>query len=147
MIKKDGYTYIARPITEGFIFERTEDGGIMTNLPWRVTHHSPDGFEWGYGGSGPADTALNICEAVLAEIGYTGPTMKLDPGRPSDETNLVFVATFDMYQTVKFLHVASLDQRGGVIMYHPVQSTVVNWLRDKQERIDERSVQLGPHKP
>ena len=25
-----------------------------------VIHHSPDGFEWGYGGSGPADLSLSI---------------------------------------------------------------------------------------
>jgi len=25
-----------------------------------VVHHSPDGFNWGYGGSGPADLALSI---------------------------------------------------------------------------------------
>ena len=25
-----------------------------------VVYHSPTGFEWGYGGSGPADTALSI---------------------------------------------------------------------------------------
>jgi len=26
----------------------------------RIVCHSPDGFNWGYGGSGPADTALSI---------------------------------------------------------------------------------------
>ena len=25
-----------------------------------IERHSPDGFNWGYGGSGPADTALSI---------------------------------------------------------------------------------------
>lgn len=25
-----------------------------------ICRHSPDGFQWGYGGSGPADTALSI---------------------------------------------------------------------------------------
>lgn len=33
---------------------------VQTNVPWSVVEHSPDGFEWGYGGSGPADLALNI---------------------------------------------------------------------------------------
>lgn len=31
-----------------------------TNVPWKIIYHSPDGFEWGYYGSGPADLALNI---------------------------------------------------------------------------------------
>jgi hypothetical protein len=29
-------------------------------IPQRLVYHSPTGFEWGYGGSGPADLALNI---------------------------------------------------------------------------------------
>ena len=27
----------------------------------KVYNHSPDGFEWGYGGSGPSQLALAIC--------------------------------------------------------------------------------------
>lgn len=30
-----------------------------------VRNHSPDGFEWGYGGSGPAQTALALCIHAL----------------------------------------------------------------------------------
>lgn len=30
-----------------------------------VRNHSPDGFEWGYGGSGPAQLALAICCELL----------------------------------------------------------------------------------
>ena len=28
-------------------------------------HHSPDGFEWGYGGSGPADLALALAADII----------------------------------------------------------------------------------
>ena len=35
---------------------RTIVEGISQEWVW----HSPTGFEWGYGGSGPADLALNI---------------------------------------------------------------------------------------
>lgn len=35
-------------------------GGAIADIPQRFVYHSPDGFEWGYGGSGPADLALNI---------------------------------------------------------------------------------------
>jgi len=41
------------------ICRRTEDGAC-TNIPQLEVLHSPTGFEWGYGGSGPADLALNI---------------------------------------------------------------------------------------
>jgi len=37
--------------------------GVHTNVPRRIINHSPDGYEWGYGGSGPGgykwDTQLN----------------------------------------------------------------------------------------
>ena len=32
------------------------DGDLLTH----IERHSPDGFNWGYGGSGPADLALSI---------------------------------------------------------------------------------------
>lgn len=34
--------------------------GNTTFLKRRIMKHSRDGFNWGYGGSGPADLALNI---------------------------------------------------------------------------------------
>lgn len=32
----------------------------------RLVYHSPTGFEWGYGGSGPSDLALNILALVVS---------------------------------------------------------------------------------
>lgn len=32
-----------------------------------IERHSPDGFNWGYGGSGPADTALSILTDCLGK--------------------------------------------------------------------------------
>ena len=32
-----------------------------------LRNHSPDGFEWGYAGSGPAQLALAICADVLGD--------------------------------------------------------------------------------
>lgn len=39
--------------------------GIRSNVPRRITKHSPDGYNFGYGGSGPADFALNVCMALV----------------------------------------------------------------------------------
>src|ERR1700737_2041329 len=38
---------------------------MRTNIPRSVIQHSPDGFECGYSGSGPADFALNILNAFV----------------------------------------------------------------------------------
>lgn len=35
------------------------------SIPRTVVWHSPDGFNFGYGGSGPADLALNILNAFV----------------------------------------------------------------------------------
>jgi len=40
------------------------DGYATANVPHAIVKHSPTGFAWGYGGSGPADLALNILYAV-----------------------------------------------------------------------------------
>lgn len=46
------------------IVERTP-AGVTVNVPRQYVVHSPTGFEFGYGGSGPADLALNILGAFL----------------------------------------------------------------------------------
>jgi len=48
------------------------DTMAKTALP-HIIRHSPDGFQWGYGGSGPSDTALGIltdCAPDKAERWY-----------------------------------------------------------------------------
>lgn len=55
-----------------FSGQRAADGHALVwingdrPLP-QVIHHSPTGFEWGYGGSGPADLALSILALVIGE--------------------------------------------------------------------------------
>lgn len=41
-----------------------DDVELTPDRSWKVYDHSPDGFMWGYGGSGPAQLAL----AILLEI-------------------------------------------------------------------------------
>lgn len=36
------------------------DNDGSSKLLLHIVRHSPDGFNWGFGGSGPADTALSI---------------------------------------------------------------------------------------
>lgn len=51
----------------GTVVAREDDSGRVHSLPLRrdVRNHSPAGFEWGYGGSGPAQLALAILSDVL----------------------------------------------------------------------------------
>lgn len=54
--------------------ERTDRGGFLVtkdgqalkaDKSQKVSNHSPDGFNWGYGGSGPAQLALAL---LLEEV-------------------------------------------------------------------------------
>lgn len=45
---------------EDIAIERTANGGVRCNVPRSIVRHSPTGYNFGYGGSGPADLALNI---------------------------------------------------------------------------------------
>ena len=47
------------PAGRDIVLTRGPDGPRV-NVPHRWVYHSPDGFEWGYEGSGPAELALNI---------------------------------------------------------------------------------------
>lgn len=35
----------------------------------KLRNHSPDGFNWGYGGSGPAQLALSVCLFYFSDEG------------------------------------------------------------------------------
>ena len=43
-----------------------DDKELLPIRSQKVYNHSPDGFDWGYGGSGPAQLALAIC----IELGF-----------------------------------------------------------------------------
>lgn len=52
--------------------DRRDVGGHAYLLPIRLDlwNHSPTGFEWGYGGSGPAQTALALLADALGDDGW-----------------------------------------------------------------------------
>ena len=61
--------------------------------------HSPDGFEWGYAGSGPADLALALCIDVLGSVPatavYQAVKNDLIAGIASDSWELSDAAVLD----------------------------------------------------
>lgn len=46
--------------TRGQVVFKPNGAPLFPNRSQRIVNHSPDGFEWGYGGSGPAQLALAI---------------------------------------------------------------------------------------
>jgi hypothetical protein len=51
----------------GYVVVTVEPGGEMLDPRLDLANHSPDGFEWGYPGSGPAQLALAMCADALAD--------------------------------------------------------------------------------
>jgi hypothetical protein len=84
-----------------------DQDGIQTNGPHRITRHSPDGFEWGYGGSGPADFALNILSVFI--------------GQEAAEKK-------GLYQDFKWEFVTPLPETGGTMP----RETILRWVETKK---------------
>lgn len=89
---------------EHFVFQRDAAGQVLTNVPHRIVLHSPTGLEFGYGGSGPADAALNVLALVT--------------DRETAER---------LYQAFKWDFIAKLPREGGII----TRQQVVAWLAER----------------
>jgi hypothetical protein len=96
---------LAIPEFTGDIICSRDANGIRTNVPRRIIKHSPDGFEWNYAGSGPADFALNILSVFI--------------GQELAER---------FYQEFKFTFVAALPREGGTIR----RDDILHWLEERR---------------
>ena len=84
-------TYTGRRTAGGCAVTVSDDGGEHPLAPrLDLRRHSLTGFEWGYGGSGPAQLALALAADVLADD----------------------AAAVDAYQRLKFRVVAPLAADG-----------------------------------
>ena len=107
------------PITGGAIFRRYPDG-IETNIPHHVTEHSPNGYEWGYPGSGPADLALNVLETALLAMDHKGRRMDGMKGS-------CFALAWALHQDFKREFIAALPHEGGVIYWPALRA----WIEER----------------
>jgi hypothetical protein len=101
---------VARPTvndTGSIEVNRNAATGVRTNVPHTIKKHSPTGFNFGYGGSGPADFALNTL-IMFTDIETAGK----------------------MYQTFKFEYIAGCKEDRLVI---PKQ-TIINFINANKDR-------------
>ena len=132
MVGKVYYTdvFIDAPLRDGIMLRRDEDGNISTNVPHATRHHSPDGYEYGYAGSGPADLALNIVEAVLRSMDYRGRTTK-----DTWDKRRIFEASFRLHQRFKFDWLVALPRTPGEFVLD--YEDIVRWIGERLEREGE----------
>lgn len=101
--KPEGYDYS----NVGDVFVEELDGSLHPLAPRHdLRNHSPDGFAWGYCGSGPAQLAL----AILADAANDSMALRY-------------------YQTYKAEVVSKLPDGSWTIK----QTDVLEWLRVRQE--------------
>ncbi len=84
------------------------EDGLYRHLP-HLCRHSPDGFEWGYSGSGPADLARSIVGDVLQ---HPDPSPR-------------------QYQRIKAALITTLPHEGGTI----TEDEVLQVLRDYLDEV------------
>jgi len=119
--QNDRTQLLSDPINDenGIILQRT-DAGVATNVPRLVTDHSPDGYEWGYHGSGPADLALNIVEVVLRQMGYRGSKMLI-----LWNGDTCFRKAYTLHQDFKREFIAGMPEAGGVIPLDKIKKWIL----------------------
>jgi hypothetical protein len=97
-------------------------GGVRSNVPHSVIQHSPTGYAFGYGVSGPADLALNICQALCILDRYEGS--RIDGARGA---GWAYDLAFAAHQDLKRAFVANAPSDTGA-EYRTAD--LLQWLRD-----------------
>lgn len=103
---------------------RLADGTPVFNIAKRHRHHdTTEGMEFGYGGSGPADLALNILALF-------------QPAHPSLRTVTLWDGTevdglvWDAHQDFKNAYLAALPDFGGTIPGDAITAWLDHWAND-----------------
>jgi len=95
------------------VFSRGPSGRALVNIPQSLVYHSPTGFEWGYGGSGPAELALNILNLYV---------------KPPE--------AFRLHQQFKEKFIVGMPNDGGVLKADKVREWIKEtWDRERVQRI------------
>lgn len=97
--------------------------GMHFNISQRVVVHSPTGFEWGYGGSGPADFALNILDLYARH--RLGEHDEFQAGRGPEGHCTQFA--WDFHHDFKREFVARLPDEGGTI----TGAAIERWVAER----------------
>lgn len=114
-------------LSEYFIVGR-ENGNVITNVQHRIKRHSPTGFEFGYGGSGPSDLALNLTLAACELAGFIKP-------RPKKVPRLVDLT----YQEVKRRFIENVPEQGARVPMVDIK----NFIAGEIEKLRDNGT-LGP---
>lgn len=122
-----------------YVLHRGADGTVYTNVPHHVVHHSPSGYEFSYGGSGPADLALNMLEDALIRMDYADPMPPIDcyAGR-------CMSLAWRLHQTFKWAFISPMAHGGGRITFREVAAWIAARTPEPMESDAWQFPQVGP---
>jgi hypothetical protein len=107
----------ADALIEGVTCWRAPDGTARSSIQQRHVHYAPKGFDWGFGGSGPADLALNVL-ALFLPLAPDAIGVALRDGSSVSE------AAWALHQAFKYDLIATLPRLGGNIS----AKTIQDWI-------------------
>jgi len=107
----------ADALIEGVTCWRAPDGTARSSIPQRHVHYAPTGFDWGFGGSGPADLALNVL-ALFLPLAADAPDVSLRDGTSVSE------AAWALHQAFKYDLIATLPRAGGDISAKTIRAWI-----------------------
>lgn len=96
---------------EDIVCRRSSDDRASVNVSHQWIAHSPTGLEFGYGGSGPADLALNI----LLKFGLSRSR------------------AWALHQDFKWKFVAAMPRAGGTIPRKDIE----DWISERQQQFSQ----------
>lgn len=126
------------PFREWFVMARAGkasdadlDRCAVTNVSHLVVHHSPDGFDFGYAGSAPADLALNAVQLYLNQVGYTGAKTKCYDGS-------CWTMAWMLHQDFKRAFIANVPHSGTTIPFEKIDTWMgLNMTAELLERCED----------
>lgn len=119
--------YSAGAVTIAGLVCRRERGRVVTNLARLVVHHSPTGFEIGYGGSGPADLALNVLAAYVPPHSDGLPPVACWNGA------VVSATAWRLHQQFKAEFIATMPKHGGRIAADAIRAWIASQMESSNE--------------
>src|SRR3954471_11047708 len=102
---------------EGLTCWRAPDGTARSSIPQRHVHYASTGFDWGFGGSGPADLALNVLACFL-------PLAPEATGVVLRDGSCVSEAAWALHEEFKYDLIATFPRSGGDI----TAKTISAWI-------------------
>jgi hypothetical protein len=121
------YQGIRRTLGETIVTK--EPHGVALPPCFDIHNHSPTGFEWGYGGSGPAQLSLAITFDVLGGN---------DPQLTEGEREAITERTRHVYQKVKAVWTRYIAVDEWVVTRSALVAIIAQLERERDERDRQR---------